>query len=74
LAEPLLRNGSCIYAYLTVIAQQWVCMPQYEQKSVDINFHLTKREKGQEVCKMCHSHQAPLVTTNNMSFQMHFFC
>jgi hypothetical protein len=44
LAEPLLRNRCCIFSYLTVIAQQQVCMPRYEQKSVDINFHLTKRE------------------------------
>jgi hypothetical protein len=28
-AKPLLSDVCCIFAYLTVIAQQWVYMPQY---------------------------------------------
>jgi hypothetical protein len=28
-AKPLFSNGSCIFAYLAVVAQQRVCMPQY---------------------------------------------
>jgi hypothetical protein len=27
-AKPLLSNGCCIFAYLLVVAQQWVYMPQ----------------------------------------------
>jgi hypothetical protein len=28
-AKPLLSDGCCIFAYLAVVAQQWVYMPQY---------------------------------------------
>jgi hypothetical protein len=28
-AKPVLSNGCCIFAYLVVVAQQWVYMPQY---------------------------------------------
>jgi hypothetical protein len=27
-AKPLLSDGCCIFAYLAVVAQQWVYMPQ----------------------------------------------
>jgi hypothetical protein len=27
--KPLLSDGCCIFAYLAVVAQQWVYMPQY---------------------------------------------
>jgi hypothetical protein len=29
-AEPLLSNDCCIFAYLAIVAQQWVYMPQYK--------------------------------------------
>jgi hypothetical protein len=28
-AKPLLSNGCCTFAYLVLVAQQWVYMPQY---------------------------------------------
>jgi hypothetical protein len=28
-AKPLLSNGCCIFAYLVVVAQQWVYTPHY---------------------------------------------
>jgi hypothetical protein len=28
-AKPLLSNGSCIFAYLAVVAQQRICVLQY---------------------------------------------
>jgi hypothetical protein len=35
-AKPLLNNGSCIFAYLAVVAQQRVCMLQYIHTDVSL--------------------------------------